>query len=219
MSATLESFFPWVLPWVPGCPDPLADQAIRDACIDFCTRTDLVTRIQPMDITATQQDYIVVPPTDMDFTRVISVWWQGKKLLPLPPTLVDSDVALRGVAIGNAVPQTGDPKWFFQKTPTDLGFSLYPIPDTTLVGGLTVKVSFQPSNTAATVESILWENYSNDIACGALATLMGMPGQQFTSPLAKEYSVRFEAAIIVGHNQAQFGKLPAAMRVQAQRFV
>lgn len=220
MSATLDQFFPWVLPSVPGCSDLLAQQAIRQACIEFCNRTDLVQRVTTADATAAVQDYTITPPTDMILSRILSVGWQGTLLSMVSPDVVNNDLALRGVAIGTATPLTGDPRWAFQKTPadSDAGFSIYPIPDTTVTLGLTVKASYAPTNAAATVDDALWNDYVEQIAAGAMARLMMMPGQTFSSKSGALYKIEFERAIERGRHQKNTGSLAADKRVMPVRF-
>lgn len=218
MSKTLDQFFPWVLPSAPGCSDLLAQQAIRSACVDFCNRTDLVQRVMAADATINVQDYVVSPPADMILSRVLSVSYQGCVLTVVPADAVNSDIVLRGATIGTAVPLKGAPSWYFQKTPTDSGFSVYPIPAVTLVGGLTVKASFSPSNAAATVEDVLFDDYASDIAAGALAALMLMPGQTFSSQKGQGYAVMFERAVQRGRHQKLTGAVTSGLRVMPVRF-
>ncbi len=214
----IEAWYPYILPWVPGAPDTLVNQAIRSAAIDFCTRSDLVQRVITANVVADTQDYTITPPTDMNLARVLSVSWQGRVLAPTAPSVVQQDIVLRGAAVGTATPQRGDPYWFFQKTPTDGGFSLYPIPNTALTLGLTVKASFTPNNAATTLDQQLFESWAEDIAAGAIAILMSMPSQQFSSAKAADYGKAYNAAVTRAKRQAASGTLPSSLRVMPRRF-
>ena len=214
----IETWFPYVLPSVPGCSDLLAIQAIRSAAIKFCTKSDLIQRVITADCTSGVEDYVITPPTDMTLQRVLSVSWSGNVLIPASPDLIVQDVVLRGIAVGTGTPATGNPTWFFQKTPTDPGFSLYPIPNATLTLGLTVKVSFTPSNAATTLDDNLYVNWVEDIANGAIALLMLMPGQQFTNAMAPAYAKSFGTSITRAKRQKNSGTLTNQPRVLARRF-
>ena len=130
--AALDALLPYLLPSVIGCSEPLALQTLRATAYDFCARTDLIQRVIVADCLLGVQDYVITAPTDMELLRILSVSWQGKLLTPVSPALVQQDIVLRGVTVGTAAPTTASPTWYFQKLPTDSGFSLYPIPDTTL---------------------------------------------------------------------------------------
>lgn len=220
MSTAISAFLPWVLPQAPGCPDILAIQAIRSAAIDFCNRTDLIQRVITADATINVEDYVVTPPSDMQMNRILGVSWQGAVLAPAPPSVVNSDVVLRGAAVGTATPLTGTPSWFFQKMPNDPGFSIYPIPIVTVTLGLTVKVSFSPSNTAATFDDALFNDWVDEIAAGAIERLMMMPGQPFSSQTSgKQYGTQYERAVADAVRIKNAGYIGSALRVMPVAFV
>ena len=219
MSTTIDQWYPWVMPFVPGASDLIITQAIRSAANDFCIRTDLIQRIITADCTATVEDYVITPPTDMELSRILSVSWQGQILTPVSPDLVMQDIILRGVSVGTATPTAGDPKWYFQKDPSISGFSLYPIPQATLVLGLTVKCSFNANNTALTLDDALYSDWVDEIASGAIAILTAMPGQQFSNMgIAKIHAQGYKEAVARGKRQKNSGKLVASLRVLPQKF-
>lgn len=216
---SIDAFLPYIVYAVHACPQITIEQAIVRACNDFCRRTDVVQKIlSPIDIVAGTSDYAVTTPTDMTLARVMGVAWQGKWLVPVPPDDVQSDVALRSATIGIAVPASGSPQFFFQKT-TDLAtVSLYPIPDTALSGGLFIKASFAPTLTALTVDDSLLNDWYEDIAAGALARLKAIPGQPWSADPARD-AARFEHGVSNAKRQKMFGKLPSATRIQPRSFM
>lgn len=214
----LDLFLPLVAPVVMGAPEPLLLQALRMACIEFCRRTDTVQCIQaPVAVVAGTQDYAVTVPADMVLVRVLGAAWQGVWLVPVPPDDVTSDVALRGAAIGAAIPLSGAPRHFFQKTPDLSTISLYPIPDVALAGGLLIKASFCPTQAATQVEDALFDEWAEGIAAGAAARVLAIPGQGFTGSPAGP-AARFERAVSEAKRQKMFGKMTAGARVQPRRF-
>jgi hypothetical protein len=216
---SLDLFFPYVLPHVHGASDPAVIQALRQACIDFCKETDLVQRVAGVDVTAAAQSYAVPIPADMVFNRLLAVAWQGRWLSAVTPSDVESDVVLMGVAIGAVTPETGSPIAYFQKTPTDPGFSIYPIPDTTLALGFTTKVSFYPTQTTTTVDDVLFDEYADTIGAGAALRLMGTPGQTYTSPNTAFLRATYTKGLSMAAHQAVYGKLPVERRVRPVAFM
>lgn len=215
----LENFIPYVLPYVRGAGEPAVLKAVRDACIDFCVRSDLVQRVTPQDITATTEDYAVTPPSQMQMARAIAVMWQGRWFTVVGPDQVQSDVALRGVTIGTAVPLSGNPQYFFQKTPTALSVSVYPIPDTTLVNGLTIKASFKPTQVATQVEDVLFNEYAEQIAAGAIGRLMAVPGQTYSSSAGVGFMAFFEKGVGDAKRRKVWGNVTINARVRPVPFV
>lgn len=215
----LSLFFPYVLPHVHGAGDLALLHALRQTCIDFCKSTDLVQTITPTNVTATAQDYAVTVPAGMVFSRLLGVAWQGRWLAPVNPPDVELDTALTGVSIGTSQVQAGSPRAFFQKTPTAAGFSLFPTPDTTLALGLTVKAAFYPTNIAATVDDVLYDEYAEVIGAGAALRLMSTPGQTYTSPKTAFVGAIYVQGVKAANRHAMFGKLPVEARVRPVAFI
>jgi len=207
-----------VLPSVQGCPDTLVTQAIRTAAINFSTRTDIIQRIITADCTATVEDYVVTPPTDMLLMRILAVSWQGVVLGPASPDIINKDVVLRGANVGAAQVVNNDPQFWFMKTVNDSGFSLYPIPIATVTLGLTVKATFVPSQSAATLDSVLFDDWVDEIAAGAIEILMLIPGQPWSSQSGRAYGIQYERAVNRAKRAKNAGYLPGSLRVMPNPF-
>ena len=218
MSVGIEEFFPWVMPLTPGATDLLVMQAIRSAADVFCARSDLIQRAMTADVTAYTEDYIISAPVEQQLARILSVSWNGAVLGPVTPDIVDSGFPLRGASIGGVSPTYGAPRSYFQKTPIDAGFSLYPIPDTAVPLALTVKASFTPINAATTLDDELFNDWAEDLALGAVSILMAMPGQRFSSPASAYYAKAFDVSIKHAKRQKSSGRMTSRLRVIPIRF-
>lgn len=215
MATSFDSFLPYILPYAPGASDPVAYQALRDAAIDFCRRSLIVQRVAAQNVVATTQTYTVTVPTDMQFNRLLGVGWNGTWLPSVSPDDVENDTVLQGATIGTNVPQSGSPQQYFQKTPTDVTFGLFPIPDTSLANGLTVKAAFIPTMTCTALEDVLFNDYAEALAAGALMRLVVMPNQPFTAPsMAPAYKAVYEAGVNEAKRQREHGKLTSNRRVR-----
>lgn len=219
MTAALNLFYPWALPHISGVPDPYLDQCIRDACIDFCVMSDAVQRVlTPINVVALTQDYAVTPPSDMLLVRVKFVGMEGVELGPVPTDQVDSATALSGGTVGSDTIDTGTPKWFFQKTPGSTSISLHPVPDVASTAGLVIKASFKPTLTALVVDDLLYNEYAEAIAMGAVARVKATPHQPFTGD-PRMYALRFASAAKMARDRASFGQIAGAGRIAARKFV
>lgn len=219
MSITLESFLPYVIPHVIGCPEPLAIQALRRACIEFCRRTDIVQRIQaPMDATVDTQEYAVTIPADMDMCRVLGVAWNQYWLVPVPPEQAKSGPLLRGADLGTAEALTGPPKFYHLKTPDATSVCVYPLPDSTYAASLLIQASFRPTLSALSVDDSLFDDWLDGVAAGAIYRLKSMPGQPFSADPSADRG-DFERAVGEAKRNRVFGRQVSMARVAPRGFV
>ena len=222
MSEAIESFLPYVIPRATMCPEPLAIQSIRLAAIEFCRRTNVVRRVQSQNIVATTQDYTPTAVTDMVVARVLKSWVEGKLLDTASD--VDDPTALVGANIGSATVRRGYPRILFFKTPVQLTTgvivaSLYPVPDTSITNGLTLLLSMQPSEASTTVEDVLFDDFHDAIASGALARITAVPNQTYSSNMAGDHRKEFLAACHAAKWRTETGSGQVSLRVEPRRFV
>jgi hypothetical protein len=215
---SLSLFYPMVLPYVLGCPDPMLDQAILYSAGEFCRNTLAVQEINTQHVVAGQQDYCVDTPTASILSAVIGVWHADKKLQPVGTDEVTPGMAMRDDLTGYA-PSSGTPTHFYQKVPADQYVSLWPVPDVAMENGLAVRAAYEPSATATSLDDVLYVAYGNDVAFGAIAYLMMLPGQAFSNPLlGREFDKRFSASIERATLTSKFGRMRRSARVRIRAF-
>jgi len=214
----LSAFLPYVLPHAYGCPDPTAEQAVRDACIEFCSKSSLIQAVDTQTLVAGLAEYAVGTPAGQDLSQVLSVSLGAIMLSPVAPSDVRHGAALRAGVDSTVAPFSGPPALYYQITPTDRVLYLWPVPADT--GALAIKASYAPSRTATEVDDVLFDDWAYEIACGALARLLSMPAQVFSNPkYAEAHGARFSAAIASAVSAARRGRLPGAVRAQSRSFV
>ena len=219
MPTPLTAFLPYVLPQVPACTDPLAEQAIRSACIEFCTESLLIQELVTTSMLAGVQDYEVEVPTNAMLVKLLGMLIADQWIEPTTVESVRSGAALRGT-VGATEPRYGTPEVYFQKTPTASEFSFYPIPSETVPEGVTVRAAFAPSRTASLVPDALFTDWVEEIAAGALTRLYAMSSQPFYDKGASmDCRARFELGIRKAAIQARTGLVSSASQVQPVRFV
>ena len=174
----LESFLSEVTPFVPNCAQPVAINAIRNALIEFCDYTLLDTyEAYPQSGEADVADYEIDTPVDTEISKVLQVWYNDR---PLIPTTVD---ALQRRYSTDWREQSGDPTAFVQLTPNTV--RLTPVPDVVSSAALKMLVALRPERGAATCTDDLL-SYAELIGQGAVARLMRIPAQPFTSAKGSE---------------------------------
>lgn len=212
----VSSFLPFVLPYVPGCSDPMAEQAVLSACIEFCGRSLLVQNISEEDAVADQPDYDVEEPSNMALVKVLSVYHLDTQLKPRSREMVVRASAQRVTAITGVTVVSGTPTEWFSRDPAEPVISVYPPPDTAGAGAITIVAAHQPTRAATRVADTLYDDYAEDIAAGAIARLLLMPAQPFTAPtLSKPYRDQFTAAVNAAATLARVGLASTASRASS----
>ena len=215
----LRDFLPYVLPHAYGCPEPVAEMAIRDACIEFCGRSLLIQTVDTQSTTAGVAEYDVPAPAQQSLCQVMRVTLGASELKRTALDDVRHGAAMRAGLDTVVESQSGTPQMYYQTTPTAETVCLWPVPSTTGSNALAIRAAFAPTRTATSVDDALYDDWANEIASGALARLLAMPAQVFTNPkYAQAHEARFAGAIAAASTQARRGRLTGASRVAYRAF-
>ena len=199
--AAYTAWLPEVMPEVSDCPEPMAVNAIRNACIEFCTQTlywqdDLAA----LALETADLPYTLVVPAGSSVAQIMSVVLLG---VPLVSTTLDE---LNSRVLGWR-DTTGQPRAYFQPQPGVIDF--YPRPEGTTEYTFLIRVAFTPTRASTTVSDLIYEDYLEDIAAGALSRLLAVPNRPWTNTeAAKYYDGVFNSAKVDGAVQAskQYGR-------------
>lgn len=214
--ATYESFFPNVLPEVPGAAEMVVENAVRNSCIEFCEKSLILTRDHdPITVLAGIVDYDLDPPTGYKVIKVQRAWLDSDELSPLAPDLVrEAATYNRLFSSYQSAPTT--PSHFLQKDEATI--SVWPVPDKKYTNGLTLRVALKPSRASTTIEDVIFENYAETIASGALYRLMASPGKTYTNPeLAVAHKSLFEQGINTARARMIHGHVRSNLQVKLRR--
>ena len=202
-------FYPEVAVAVPGCPNPMIDNALRNAVRELLThgknyRVDLPT----ITTVADQPTY----PLTYDANTEVSV------VLELRSTarpITEKTVNELNQFFGMWQDDTGEPVHFFLSAPNTL--RPYPIPDGAY--DLYPTVALIPSLTATGVEQEYADQYREEIAAGALGRLLNVPNTPWRD---KEAAKENSDAFIKAKGEALIDSLRnytvSSLRVQPRAF-
>lgn len=156
MATSLETFYPMVNGRLPGCPDMIVADAIRDACIEFCKRTRLLVEDVTLDVLAGERTVELYPDADTAW-EVLKVWRTNGNTLEATnrQDLQDRDFDV----------DTGTPQWYYLEGDRLLVLGAYPNANETL----NARVTLRPKDTATRVHDVLWQDYRQPICAGARA--------------------------------------------------
>lgn len=176
----LSDFLPYVLPSVVGCTDPLAEQTIRDICIDFCTISGVVqVTLDPITIYVGQIDYTMDLPSGTQAHLIIEAWLNSQRLGLFKTGDVISRPELYNMSFDGAATNIGAPSAI--KQAADNSFKLDAASSVRLVNALTLTVSTKPTRKSVRVDSILFNDYAYEIGQGAIARLQKIPGKPWSN--------------------------------------
>lgn len=214
---SLDVFMSRLLPLVPGCPYPTAEQALLDSAIEFCEETQAVQVVtDPVALYPDQQTYTITLPLNTEIARVIKIWSGTRLLTQVEPVLVDTPLVYNNPT-GTEYAATGNPR--IASVVEDGTVTLYPTPNIAAASAemLTVRVAIKPTRSATQVSDSLYTTWAEAIVAGAAFRLAGIPGTAFgDSALTTESHSRFRYFINRARIEANRGRLvgPAAVRMK-----
>jgi hypothetical protein len=206
----LSAFFPRILPYLPGCPEPLAAQVLIDAAIEFCD-SSLVLR-QNLDtfntVVGRVQYDLDAPSAQHDINRVLGVTLDGKEL-----------VAGMAEAIRGDMPTApAKPRGFYTDR-TDSVFTLMLSPPPDEVYSVLVNVALSPARTATQLDDDLYNTWINPIVSSAIAQAMQIPGQPFSNPAQAQILLNSVARqTVTSRIEGNYGFVRGSMRVRSRPF-
>ena len=207
---SIDEFFPRVLPYVPGCSEPLARQAILDSAIRYCEKT-LILR-QSLDSFNTIKNLVSYdlesPNNQMRVARVLSVTIDGKEV----KGIFEEDVPLLS-------DDEGKPTGFYTtRVDSEFVLNLYPKPDRKYK--VVVTVALAPTKRATALEDDLYNVWSDGVIAGAIASIAKVPNMPFSSmdvAMAKE----MELAKYMQESRVEsyYGRVRGGTRVKTRPLV
>jgi len=213
-AVSYEVFLPEVMPYVHDVPEIVAVQAIRNACIEFCTEThylqeslDPITgqeNVGEYDLDANDSNYKVI--------EIMQAYYGDQLLIP------KSQEELNQIyRTSNWEDLKGNPYYYFRPRVSVVRLVTKPV--TTEANKLKIKAAIAPSRASTTVDQELFEVFLEVIAHGARARLYNTPNQPYYDPkTAMEYTKRFNDEMAEVRTRVYKGLTRAAARVEFQRF-
>jgi len=157
MATSLDKFMGLVAGRIARCPDVLLREALREACIEFCRRTRLLAVSDALDVEAGEARVDLYPPEG----TVYIVDQVLRDTTPLERlSRHDFDSAALDV-------QSGLPSAYYVDGDRALVLGPVPIADETL----TARFIVRPTDSATSVDDVLYRDWREGIAAGARAYL------------------------------------------------
>lgn len=168
---TWDDFSPYVLPYAPGCPDATLEHHARLAAIEFCRHTNVWrSDLAGIDGDGVATLFTLPLPTDAEVSKLLSVAITATGYSPIDATIRTADVGAQMVRDGTSetIAYTDDLR------------TLTVWPAQAIGKTITATVSLKPSITATTFPDALFAHYAQDIAAGALASILAIAKKDWT---------------------------------------
>lgn len=205
--AAVTSFHSAVATHLPAAPTPTIDEAIVNAAIDFCTRTQLVVETVTADADVGEALVYFTPSSDDLNIRFISaVWYEQTQMSPVAEPYVYTPNAFTGE--GGA---TGPSRYFYAAESNFI--TVYPVPNANVTDAFTARVIVVPTRTATTLPDVLYDEWLTTIAAGARAYIKAIPGQPFSSDFKLDIA-QFQQGVSLAMTQALRGRVGANVGVR-----
>lgn len=198
-----------IMPEVPGCTEPVALNALKNAVARFFIDTKIFSvDIDPIDVVVGQGAYTVALNTSQQalysLVGATEVWLGTTKLAPITKEQAEAKSVLWRT-------ETGPSQFFVEERPGTL--QLVKAPDISGSGLLRVKMAVQPSRTAVEFESWIAERFREELCAGAKYRLMAMQKKPWSNPdMALYYQSIFQDGVGRGSVVAAGGVNGARMR-------
>jgi hypothetical protein len=202
-------------PSVPGCPQPILEQYIRDAAIECCEKTLAWRYEQPLiRLTPGVFEYPYNNPLQTEVHAFLTAAVNGSPLTPLTleklyihyPNWPDLDPD-----------QRADPRYICQLDPDN--FVLAPLPDASVTYDLKMIAVLKPLRTATGMDKTIMDDLENTIMHGALQHLLVMPNKNWSDrELATYHAKQYISKITERRARANLGAARASMSVQMRPF-
>jgi hypothetical protein len=167
---TWSQFYDYLMPLVPNCPQPMADQQLRLAAQEWCDGT-LCWRLWLDDVAmnGTDTNYDFETTSQQEVSQLLRATLDGKDLPAITADQLPSN-------------------WRTLSSFCDRGiftidaesFDVVPLQAAGLI--VQTEVALRPSNTATGVEDFIFRSYVNEIATGAAGRLHAMPRKPYSYP-------------------------------------
>lgn len=199
--AALSTLYQDILPYVPGCPDPMLDQEIRQAARMFFARTKAwVQWLEEVFVSGALREYDLDLPTQTEIVRVQRATVDGRPVEVVGWNSLPSDLALHATGGSPQLVSSADRMTVTIGSPGAAGSKLQ------------VQVALMPSQSAASIPDTVLLLHRDAIAEGAKYRLMRVPGPLSKPQEAEQARVLFERAIAASSVDAWRGHTNATPR-------
>lgn len=175
----LDEFVPYVLPSVPEAPEEMVAHYVRMAAIDFCRKTHVVKATVTFDLQKGVSDYCFDCIEGLKPFTLNSVCVGSSKIPALRETPCPGPRCAYGYSYNG-----------------EYDVLVFPAPKCDVPKGLSIEAVMQPDQDACELPRILYEQYAEALADGALHRMLSLPTSDwFNASVAGVHMRRYINAV------------------------
>lgn len=189
----LSDLYPDLVLYVPGCPDPTMERALRDAAREFCRETYAIT--ETTDAITTVANEATVELTELataqkEIVAALSTYVDGVMIQSIPRD------SLRVRVPNYPSSDTGKPLVAYSEG--EVRMRLYPVPDDAY--DVIFEVATAPTARATQIDDDLGNRWKHAVIGRAVSILCQQPGTSYYDPTLAAAQYRF---FMDGRNKAR----------------
>jgi len=188
MATDIADIVKRVLVSAPGCPQPVAEEYLLLAAIEFCRRSKVWTAVMTaVDLESTDFPYAITPEAGAKVNKVLSVVVNGES-----PGLDAINIRDAEFTADDWRTETGIPRYFIEMPKGTI--TTIALPDTAM--SFVATVAYEPDDAATDLPDALVDDWLTPIISGAVSMLCSMPGKPWSSgEMFNLHSKKFDAGI------------------------
>lgn len=198
----LETFYPYIMPEVVGCPEPIARMALIGAANEFCRESLSWRSTLTIALVDGQIDYVPTKPSQSHVVAFKSVSVGDRKLTQIP-------------SISGS--EKGSEPWYYTSPERGI-LRVYPEPENPTLS-MTVDVAYAPDPSATTLPDYLGLRFIETVAAGAKSRLLMMPAEWGSPQLAAFYTQVFRDGITTASIEEEHGFNPGTLTIKPRAFI
>jgi len=224
MATALSAWEVEILPDIPNLPRPALENAVRNACIEFCERTLLWTEdLTRITVAADTREYDLTEPSGATIICIDDVKYKqngqdDSQFVTLDP-VSENQRNLQDSGSWKYREST-NPSGYYALPDNPTEILLYNIPTVASTSGLLVKVCLRPARDCTTVQDFIYKSHFKTIGLGTKADLFARKGQKwFDAKTALGFEARFNNACDNAMLLKVTGGTKRETRVQMREFI
>lgn len=201
MATAITAWHKLISPFLPGCPNPVMTEYLRETLRDFCEETKLWDNnvLTAISLVANQPTYALTHASG----EIVHIDHAEMDEVPMQPTSIE---ILNRHFVNWRHSTTKKPQYYFMPSAGE-SIQLVYTPSENLADALVVWVSLKPLEAATTVEDFLWSDYRYAIRDGALGQLLQIPNKPWSNPdIGFLREQKYEAARATAKNSKLRGR-------------
>jgi len=186
-TTTWETFYPYILPYLPGCPEVVIETHLQEAASKFCAESEVWRYTIDSDYTSNgTSDYQIDVTSGTLLESILFFYVNGSPLTRVADRHFSIPINQDGSDIKGAP--------IYVSILDDKSVRLYPTPD----GKYTFNgvVVLKPKLSATGVEDFIYDAHGRTISSGAISRLAEIPNKEWSNPeLAMQHRFEFTRGI------------------------